>query len=244
MGIPFEIVHKIEYFESDMSGKLSLPMILNLAVLSSKKQSDHLGVGQEEHLSRGLGWVILQYDVHIKRRPTVNEVIRIETQASQYNPFFVHRPFVFFDEQNEEIIRVDSIWAMLDIDNRRMARIPQDIIDKYSAERVKQINHIPRPDKITTTDDIIEKNYHVRYLDIDTNQHVNNSKYFEWMQDVLDLDYLKHHEITNINIKYENEVRLGQEVISQVAIADNVTKHRIMVAAHTSAEAIFTWRSV
>ncbi|GMA69668.1 acyl-ACP thioesterase [Leuconostoc litchii] len=240
----FEIKRRVEYYEADTTQKLSLPMILNWAVLASKCQSDELGVGQDFHLARGLGWVILQYEVKIKRRPKIGEMIRIQTVATQYNPFFVRRPFVFLDEDDHEIIRVDSIWTMIDMVHRRMARLPNDIIEKYDAERVKQISRIPNPDKFVDDDQYIERDYHVRYLDIDANKHVNNSKYFEWMQDVMPPEYLLTHEITYINLKFENEIRLGHTILSQVVQQGLTTKHRIMMNNVVSAEAEFKWQEI
>ncbi|CUW07608.1 acyl-[acyl-carrier-protein] thioesterase [Leuconostoc gasicomitatum] len=240
----FEIKRHVEYYEADTTGKLTLPMILNWAVLASKKQSDALGVGQKIYLGRGLGWIILQYEVHITRRPKINEEITIKTYAAKYNPFFVSRPFVFFDTNGNEIIRVDSIWAMIDIENRRMARLPQDIIDKYQAERVKQIPRIAKPAQFGTDDVFEENDYHVRYLDIDANKHVNNSKYFEWMQDVITPEFLATHEVTDINLKFENEVRLGHTIQSQVILQEHTSKHRIMLGDVVSAEAEFQWRDV
>lgn len=240
----YEIERRVAYYEADTTQKLSLPMILNLAVLASKNQSDELGVGQDYHLAMGLGWVILQYEVTIKRRPKVGELMRIQTYAAEYNPFFVRRPFIFFDESGDEIIKVSSIWTMLDIKNRRMARLPQAIVDKYDAELVKQVPRIPNPIKITGDDTVIENDYHVRYLDIDANQHVNNSKYFEWMQDVLSPEYLMTHEVTHINLKFENEIRLGHTILSQVVLGDGETRHRIMMGDTVSAEAEFKWREL
>ncbi|MGX7051293.1 acyl-[acyl-carrier-protein] thioesterase [Leuconostoc palmae] len=240
----FELERRVEYYEADVTGKLSLPMILNWAVLASKMQSDALGVGQSVHLSRGLGWIILQYEVKIIRRPEVNEVIKIQTNAAKYNPFFVRRPFVFLDQNDEEIIIVDSIWAMIDIENRKMARLPEDIIEKYHAERVKQIPRIPNPEKITADEETVFKDYHVRYLDIDANQHVNNSRYFEWMQDVISPDYLLKHEITSINLKFENEIHIGHTIKSEVFLNGNISKHRILMGDIVSAEAVFKWRNL
>lgn len=45
----YEIKRRVEYYEADTTQKLSLPMILNYAVLASKCQSDELGVGQDFH---------------------------------------------------------------------------------------------------------------------------------------------------------------------------------------------------
>lgn len=239
---PFAMQRHVEYYEADMTGKLSLPMILNWAVLASKMQADALGVGQDVHLARGLGWVILQYEVTVKRRPKINEAVKVQTFAAKYNPFFVRRPFAFFDAAGEEVIRVDSIWAMIDIENRRMARIPEDIINAYQAEYVKQIPRIPNPAHFASDEVYEAKDYHVRYLDIDANQHVNNSKYFEWMQDVMAPEFLNTHEVTTINLRFENEIRLGHTIQSQVVHQDHESKHRIMMGDVVSAEAEFKWR--
>lgn len=109
----YEIERRVEYYEADTTQKLSLPMILNLAVLASKNQSDELGVGQDYHLAMGLGWVILQYEVKIKRRPKVGELMRIQTYAAEYNPFLYDDLLYFLMNQVMKLLRCHQFGRCL-----------------------------------------------------------------------------------------------------------------------------------
>ncbi|MDF7627145.1 thioesterase [Lactobacillaceae bacterium L1_55_11] len=244
MATVFEMQHTVEYYEVDLNGRLTLPTIVNLAVLASKKQGDFLGIGPNEHQAMGLGWIILQYDLKIKRRPVANEEITIQTSAGEANPFFVRRWFKILDEQGNELVHIDSIWAMIDVHKRHMVRLPADQVKKYDAIPTKQVPRIPAPAKIGPDEKFKELPYRVRYLDIDANQHVNNSKYFTWMMDVLGPEFLKHHEVTHIDLKFENEVALGHVIESQVVVDGEHSRHRIMNGDVVSAEAEFDWRSI
>lgn len=240
--------HQVVYYEVDVSAKLSIPMILNLAILGSTNQSAALGMDNERIHANNVGWVVLQYDMQIDRRPKVDEVINIKTQAVEYNPFFAVRKFWLEGLDGEPLVTINSIFAMIDMQARKMIRIPQVMMDTYQAKRVKHITRIPDPQDITTTTTEPQAtNYHVRFFDIDHNHHVNNAHYFAWMQDPLGADFLKKYETKRVNIKYENEIRYGSEVVSYYKILPSVggeviTLHQIKVDGQVMTEAEMYWQ--
>lgn len=240
----YEIRRPVEYYEADTNGYLSLPMIVNLAVLASKKQGDALEIGQAKTEAMGLGWVILQYDLQIKRRPRVNEMMRIQTTVGHYNPFFAQRGFKILTEDGDELVNITSLWTLIDMQKRHMVRLPLELVAGYGAEPTKKLDRIPAPHKIAADDHYEEHQYQVRYLDIDANRHVNNSIYFDWMADVLGPEFLQSHEVTRVNLKFENEVRLGHTVDSQVVLDGTHSYHRIKTGETVSAEAEFEWRTI
>ncbi|CAK1221783.1 acyl-[acyl-carrier-protein] thioesterase [Fructobacillus cardui] len=237
----FSITRPIEYYQVDLTRKLSLPMVLNLAILCSRLQGEHLNVGYTETDKRGLGWVILQYDLKIIRRPKLGEKITIETKAGEWSSFFAMRGFYFKDANGEVIIDIDSLWALIDLETRRMQRLPEDLVVPYGGQEVRRLDKMVKVDKIRDEDVQVRRPYQVRFLDIDGNRHVNNSKYLEWMLDVLPFDFLKDHEATNLTIRYENEVHYGHQVESQAILTDNKSRHRVVKEDGISAEAVITW---
>lgn len=240
--------HRVVYYEVDVSGRLSIPMILNLVILGSTNQSAALGMGNEKIHANNVGWVVLQYDMEITRRPKVDEVINIKTQAIEYNPFFAVRKFWLEGLDGEPLVTINSIFAMIDMEARKMIRIPQMMMDTYQAKKVKHISRIADPQVITAaTPDVKSTNYHVRFFDIDHNKHVNNAHYFTWMQDPLGADFLKAYETKRVNIKYESEIRYGFEVESYYKILsitpdEAVTLHQIKVDGQIMTEAEMYWQ--
>ena len=241
----FSMQHKVLYYEADVTDKLSLPMIFNLAVLSSTQESIALGIGPDYTHAKGLGWIILQHVVTINRRPRTDETVTLQTVAKEFNPFFAKRMYRILDADGNILVDIDALYALIDMDKRKMARIPEEMVDAYQPERVKKIPRQPEPVLVDDSKAIDrEQPYAVRYLDIDSNQHVNNSKYFDWMQDVLDTEFVKTHEPIQLNIKYEQEVRLGDTIKSEVQFDGDTTVHRIWSGETLSAEASIQWTPV
>lgn len=241
----YDISHKVKYYECDMTKQVSVPMLLNLAILVSNMQSEDLQVGDDFVHERGMGWIVLQYDIDIKRRPMVDEVVTLRTMARKFNAFFANRDFVFIDADGEEIIKIHSLFSLMDMEKRKLVRIPKEMVQGYEPEVVKRISRGEAPASITD-DDVIayEKQYGVRYTDIDFNLHVNNSHYFDWMIDVLDVDFLNQHEITTMNIRFEKEVSASDTVTSQAVMNDEQTqsKHRILFSdGGLATEAVINW---
>lgn len=242
MAHEYEIKRPVEDYATDLTGKLSLPMMMNLAILSSTLQSNVLGIGPSVMRPRGYGWVILQYDITINRRPEMDEVIRIQTTVGHNNSFLARRGFKILSEEGEVLCDIVSLWAMIDIHKRRMIRLPEDILAKYGSEAVKHLPAMDNPAKIEADDNFETRSYRVRYLDIDGNQHVNNTKYIEWMLDPLDPDFMESHEVSHVKLRYENEVHLGHTINSEVILDGNTSRHRIMLGDTVSAEAEIEWR--
>lgn len=242
-GEIFSLEHQILYYETDLTGQLSIPMIFNLAILASAEQSETLGQGEDEIHAHNNGWVVLQYDLKITRRPRVGETVVIKTQAKEYNPYFAIRNFWLESASGDELVQIRSMFALISMEQRKMVRIPAEMMVPYQAEKVKHITKIAAPNSIDDTDNVKQKDYHVRYFDIDSNLHVNNAQYFDWLLDPLGAEFLQANEIKQLNIKYANEVRYGDEVTSYYQINKNNTKHQIKVGNTLNTEAEITWQS-
>ncbi|QBO36572.1 acyl-ACP thioesterase [Periweissella cryptocerci] len=250
-GAVFAEEHRVLYYEADITGKLTTANILNLAILASGDQSETLGVGNAEIHAQNIGWVILQYNIDITRRPSVGEQIVIKTQADHYNPYFAVRNFWLETSQGEKLVDIRAIFTMIDMEARKMVRIPQVMMEAYQADKVKKIERIPNPMQLAETElpEVMHNFYHVRFFDIDHNHHVNNAHYFTWMQDPLGAEFLTQNEVVNINIKYESEIRYGSEINSYYKILPAVdgivtTLHQIRVDNELMTEAEMKWRAV
>lgn len=89
--------------------------------------------------------------------------------------------------------------------------------------------------------------YRVRFYDIDSNQHVNNAMYFNWIIDVLGYDFLTTHVPEKVLIRFDKEVEYGNEIEShyeQVEMEHGVkTRHEIRMQEQLYCEANITWKN-
>lgn len=244
----FKMEHRVNYYECDPSGHISLSTLIALLILASEKQNAELGVDEHTTLKMGGGWVIIDYEAHFDQEcPRENDVVQLQTQVLAYNKFFVVRQFVIVDATGNPIGKVKGLFVYMDLKKRKMVKIPEAIMAPYVAEATSRLPKVARPDKVETDSDWQSRQYRVRYFDIDYNGHVNNAKYFDWMLDTVDHDFLKNHRITDLRMNYEHEVRPQTIVTSQSVVTHDqkhqiVTHHKIMVGDEECASATMTWQ--
>ncbi|MCC5896154.1 MAG: acyl-ACP thioesterase [Alkalibacterium sp.] len=243
MSLTYTESKEISYYMCDRHQKLTLPMLVNLLLDVSEKQSESLGRDEAFVKARGLSWIILHYEFIIERMPKVKEVVQIETYATEYNKLFTYREFSVKDADSNELIKVKTTFALMDTEKRKMARITEDIVAPYKAQFSKRIRRNQKPVEPDLTD-YNEKTYAVRYFDIDGNNHVNNSHYINWLMDSLTSEFLSLHDVKHGVITFDKEVNEHQTVISRSSFRkeeDLFTDHSIMTNGATHCSASFEW---
>ncbi|WP_412988677.1 acyl-[acyl-carrier-protein] thioesterase [Pediococcus siamensis] len=248
-GKKFSETHRLVYYDGDRTYHASIPMLVNLMVLASEDQSESLGVGSPEVLKHGVGWVVTQYIMEINALPKIGTTIQLSTEATAHNKFFCERRFAVADEKGQNLLRVNSNFVLMNHQTRRMGKLIPELVDPYGSEEVKRLPRLPRVARISEEPTVMTKQYPVRYFDLDTNGHVNNSHYFEWLLDVLPADFLQEHQPTWLNIQYHKEIQYGHLVTSQAVKKTTdegqlVTLHRMLVNDEVYCEAECHWQTL
>lgn len=125
--------------------------------------------------------------------------------------FFCYRQFYIYDQEGGLLVDILAYFALLNPDTRKVATIPEDLVAPFKTDFVKKLHRVP---KMPLLEQSIDRDYYVRYFDIDMNGHVNNSKYLDWMYDVLGYEFLKAHEPLRMTLKYVKEVSPGGQITS------------------------------
>lgn len=127
-----------------------------------------------------------------------------------------------------------------------MISVPDDLLVAFESEKIKRIHkgpHFHQP-----TDGAFHQPYRVRFSDIDSNKHVNNAKYLDWMVDCLDYDKLTQYLPQKVWIKFEKEISYGHTIdsfFSQRLLEEHDqfwTDHEIFVEGNRCASANILWR--
>nr|WP_269082023.1 acyl-ACP thioesterase domain-containing protein [Streptococcus sp. X13SY08] len=232
--IPFDMV--------DMTHQIKLSNFISYCLVVSGRQSASLGRSDIEIFEAyGVVWVVTDYELNINRLPLYNERVTIETEALSYNKFFCYRKFFIYDESGDLLLDILCYFVLIDFETRQLVPVPDDLVAPYQSEKIKKVHRAP---KLATLNEPNVQEYHVRYFDIDMNGHVNNGKYFEWMYDVLDVEFLTHHVPTKIALKYVKEVSPGGTIESQhfLDMAELVSHHAIVAEGQVRAQARMEWR--
>lgn len=242
MGLTYQMKMKIPFDMADMNGHIKLPDVILLSLQVSGMQSIELGVSDKTILEDyNLVWIITEYDIEVVRLPRFAEEITIETEALSYNRLFCYRRFTIYDEAGQELIHMMATFVLMDRDSRKVHAVEPEIVAPYQSEFSKKLLRGP---KYQSLENPISKDYHVRFYDLDMNGHVNNSKYLDWIFEVMGADFLTQYIPKKINLKYVKEVRPGGLITSAVERNGLESKHEITSDGATNAQAIITWQEM
>ncbi|WP_261059445.1 acyl-[acyl-carrier-protein] thioesterase [Streptococcus mitis] len=242
MGLTYQMKMKIPFDMADMNGHIKLPDVILLSLQVSGMQSIELGVSDKTILEDyNLVWIITDYDIEVVRLPRFAEEITIETEALSYNRLFCYRRFTIYDETGQELIHMMATFVLMDRDSRKVHAVEPEIVAPYQSDFDKKLIRGP---KYESLEEPVSKDYHVRFYDLDMNGHVNNSKYLDWIFEVMGADFLTQYIPKKINLKYVKEVRPGGVITSSVEWIGLESKHEITSDGATNAQAIITWQEI
>ena len=242
MGLTYQMKMKIPFDMADMNGHIKLPDVILLSLQVSGMQSIELGVSDKAILEEyNLVWIITEYDIEVVRLPRFAEEITIETEALSYNRLFCYRRFTIYDEAGQELIHMMATFVLMDRDSRKVHAVEPEIVAPYQSDFDKKLIRGP---KYESLEEPISKDYHVRFYDLDMNGHVNNSKYLDWIFEVMGADFLTHYIPKKINLKYVKEVRPDGVITSSYALNGLESNYQVTSDGDINAQAKIAWQRI
>lgn len=186
MATEFKMHHRITYYECDETGHPTLASGIAMLILASDTENEQTGVGQAASEAYGGGWVIINYVGQLgDQQARVDEEVVLRTQVRAYNRFFVLRDFWLESLTGTVYMQVTGMFVFMSLAKRRLMAIPQPMIDGFALAPTKRLPRLAKPVAVTDWQGATQRDYRVRYFDIDSNRHVNNAHYFDWMEDPL-----------------------------------------------------------
>ena len=242
MAKTFEYSMKIPFDMSDVNGFIKIPQLILLSLQVSGMQSIELGMSDRYILENyNLVWIITDYNMKIERLPVFDEKITIETYAKSHNRLFCYRAFNIKDEAGNTIIEMVATFVLMDRDTRKVHPVMSEITDAFDSEFSKTMIRGPR---FKDLEGGVEQEYRVRFYDLDMNGHVNNSKYLDWVFEVMGADFLTQHVPKKVHLKYVKEVLAGGLITSQYEQEGLKTQHQITSDGQINAQAEIEWEEV
>lgn len=156
--------------------------------------------------SKGLIWVITRHRVQISRLPNKAETIRLETWPMPTTRVAYPRSVVAYDENDRELFRSVSLWVLVNRDSRTM------VLPEKSGVLIPGIvrgNELPSPRGLIPPLCTACAERQVRFGDLDTNMHMNNCRYLEWVYDLLPASFHREHRLLDATLCYPAEAREG-----------------------------------
>ncbi len=221
-----ENIH-IKYSEMDYDTSLKPYSLLNFFQDIASESAERLGFGYSFVRERNLMWVLLKYRIEFSEYPVGIYDIKMTTQPRGYNRMFAYRNFEIFVGE-KSIGKASSIWSLVNMTTKEIATVENVIQNPYMPKFQKNETDLSFAKIPAITNVDLEKEFEVRYNDIDVNQHANNGNYIVWALEPLSLDFKNQHKLKVIDIVFKKEIKYGEKLISQMQfIEDKVTLHNL-----------------
>ena len=220
----YQMSRKVTYSEAGMNYKTDIAQIINYFQDCSCFQSDSLHVGPRDLENSGKLWVLNSWQIIVDRYPSYGEDITVGTWAYDFKAMMGMRNFIIDDGKGRRIAKANSIWAFLDAGKGRLVRPDETMIAAYGTESRESMDYAPR--KIRLEGNFIKQEaVKVSRSCLDTNHHMNNSRYVAVAMEYLPEDF----DIYQLRAEYRKSAVYGDILIPEVG--NNGDKITIILAA-------------
>lgn len=195
--------------EVDRYGRLRPSAILYYAQEIAGQHCELLRLDYDTLAQRRLFWAVTRQRVLIDRLPVWGEKLTVETWPMPTTRVTYPRSTVAYDAQGNEVFRAIGLWVLMDLDTRAMILPGKSGILVDGTLRGTEIasprSLLPKP---------LRENLcrAVCFTDLDRNGHMNNTRYLDWIDDLLPSGFHREHPAREFTVCYLTEAREGQRL--------------------------------
>ena len=215
---PYQHDYLITDAHVDCFGRLKPSMLLFFCQDVAGHHCLQLGADYDTLAKKNLFWAIVRQKVQITRLPMSGETIHVKTWPMPTTRTCFPRSTVAYDREGRELFRSIGLWVLMDFTSRAM------ILPGKSGVTVQGLltgNELITPGPLARKDFGNIQTRRVGYCDLDRNGHMNNTRYLEWMDDLLPSSFHHKHIPQEFTVCYHSEAREGDELHMSWQVDEN-----------------------
>lgn len=199
-----------EYFlrasDFDKFNRIKASAILDLFQDAAGQHAQELGLGFDAMIQRSYLWVLTRVKFRIISQPKSYQRVIIKTWPLEPNRLSYRREYCIENEKGERMIVGSSDWVVIHSEKRRFMSVPDlyPFTDGFYEEKMFE-------DKIPRVQDFEGEGaphaVNAGFCELDVNNHVNNTKYANYVFDAINPSEKDEPEIFQID--YRKEVLQG-----------------------------------
>ena len=193
----------------DRYGRLKPSMILLYAQEIAGMHCNELALDYDTLAKRRLFWAVTRHKVQVTRLPMRGETIHVETWPMPTTRVAFPRSMVAYDTKGNECFRSISLWVLMDLDTRNMILPGKSGISVVGTLRG---NELPSPNGLIANPLGSSRSRSVCFTDLDRNGHMNNTRYMDWIDDLLPSPFHMRSTVKEFTVCYLSEAKEGQEL--------------------------------
>ncbi|MCP4023594.1 MAG: hypothetical protein GY729_17240 [Desulfobacteraceae bacterium] len=206
--------HKLGFFDVDVDFRLKVEACGRILQEAAVFHSAKVGVGPDVLYPKGVIWLLNRLEMEFYQYPLLDEDLKVTTWSSGFNRHQGFREYQITCP-GQTLVNAASVWIFYDFKQKKIARIPKQYFDLYKSEDESNFEepvNTWRPCGRISMDETMDIT--LRYADVDTNGHVNNTVYLGFVETLFHR-MLKGSEsrIRNLKIRFGREIKKTQKQI-------------------------------
>lgn len=190
---------EIHNFLCNKEGNLTLFNLVNMMIETSGEESNKNNMGFKDLLKMNYYWMIHKWKIEINKTIPKNSCIKIYTWPSKFDKLNCYREFKVCDKDDNILAIATAIFVIVDINKLKPVLVNENIKNSFKLYDKLNFDLIER---IEVSKELIKLDtFKIRNYDIDENNHVNNSVYIKWIEDII------NKKIYKLNLIYNKELR-------------------------------------
>jgi len=212
MSNKFVLNTAVSYKDVDREETLLLSSVFKLLQEAAIRHANQFDTGTHAAIARGESWVLNRLAVAFHRYPRHEESIQIETWSTGVQGFRGYRDYRIF-VGDEIAVSGSSLWLYIDLKTKSLIRVPAAIAESFPSIAGNVFE--PGLDKFSVVPPGPASpacSVSLRYSDYDSNGHVNNTSYFDFLQTALVKNNLSPKP-ARLQVKFLKEIRPEIEAV-------------------------------
>lgn len=242
----FVTSYEIRYKEVNDRQEITPVAVLNFVEETAADHCAHIGRNVYDLQKEGIGWVLYAGCFHMDHYPRYREKIKIETWISDFKGFRGYREYRVMSENNEFYGGFRGMWLYFDLEKRRPVPVDKIYYEQWPMRKVTAIDYEIMPNKNRIVEPDYCKSFAVLRSDIDSNNHVNNVRYMQWLMESIPDEFYNKARMEYIQGTFLKETFYNMHVVSECKMISKTellhtvteTEHGILLA---TAKTTWTW---
>lgn len=202
----FTFKTKVRYSELSSDGIVRPEAIVNLLQDCTTFHSESLGASVAFYKTENKAWVLNAWQIEIKGDLKLGDEITVGTWPYEFVGAFGLRNFIIQDKDGNNVVEANTLWVFADIATGRPIKLTEEYTKYYTLEEKLDMDYADRKIKLPEgVFGVVEKPVKIKKAFIDTNKHVNNSRYIECAAEYIP-DGLR---VKRIRAEYKKQARIS-----------------------------------
>lgn len=209
MELIYEKYFQIEAIHADCFGRARPGALLYFVQEAAGEHCRLLGVDNAFLEDKNLFWAVSRSRLQIDRLPRMGERIRVQTWPMPTSRVAYPRAVAAYDAEGKLLFRCVSLWVLMDRTCRNLILPGKSGVPVAGSLTGRELE---LPHAIGTTPPDRTAAFRVGFSLLDENGHMNNTRYCDWLIDLLPSTFHREHPLRECVICYLSEAREGDEI--------------------------------